>query len=419
MKVIIFYFKFIFIFNLVVFSIKLNRAFNKRKKKNENQTSDNPTSRKTIANNDGEGDIFYLAKHNVECNENEALQGFVLKTDQPKRIYYNYSCQYTLSVIQNDNYKDITKTSKIEESKKIDSVYELDDLKVNCKESYGLQRFQLVQEGDSIKYEFLCVKIDSTGCSEGNTKETKGNILTNPALTLYLNKQEVKLEANQILTGFKLNTRFDDDKILKSKIPYYFYSYSYCNLNTREGIIKDDKNQDIVKNVKDNNKSQNIADVKDQKNNITNLQTVKNNEKLQGNNNINLPTKDILSAQSNIKSTKAVKFQNIGIYSVESNQGLHNAKWSQDENKLYGGNFIYNVASNMAFKPNKALSSPKDDNVNKINQNLQDRNVNQQMDKNNAQGEVSDANQTRSGIKNNMINDLLYKMIILTPKKQV
>ena len=109
---------------------------------------------------------------------------------------------------------------------------------------YGLQKFRLLKEGDDLRYEFRCIKIKAGACHDSSTEETKGSALNGMALTSFLVKQEIKLLDGQALTGFHLNTRFEQEGIYK--IPYYVYSYSFCELKSEEKLSENNvKKQEI------------------------------------------------------------------------------------------------------------------------------------------------------------------------------
>jgi len=205
----------------------------------------------------GDGSIFFLDKHDVDC-KSSALQGFHL--DRPNnndKINFQYKCKNVFAVSKKDTYKDTTKWTTIANNEK-DSANLLENLAVKCKETYALQRFKLIRnpkDNKQIAYEFRCAKFkgDPAFCSNGQTLPTMAGI---EKKTLFLELQTVMTENSQVLTEFKLNTKNTEDGGVN-----YTYTYKACIFEDVEAKVAELNNDIDVVNAKISNLNTNIMTI--------------------------------------------------------------------------------------------------------------------------------------------------------------
>jgi len=173
--------------------------------------SDNPN---TGFQTNGEGKVYYLDRHHVNCN-NDGLRRFQLKTvNQPggenNTIAYEFGCLTGLG---------ITETTEKETEADVDgdpphSVY-LERHTVDCGNK-PITQFRLHRkDGDKIQYKYQCGDTTSNSCRDVTTEyndQGGGNVI-------YLNRHDIKCNEGEYLSKFRLNAG-DNDK--------YRYEYKCC-----------------------------------------------------------------------------------------------------------------------------------------------------------------------------------------------
>jgi len=209
-------------------------------------------NKKTDLNDSGNGDIFYLDRHNIECTANSALTAFRLGRQNDK-IFYNYNCKTSAAISKKDF---VEKTTNFEntDSDSTNSANYLDRHHVECPENYILQKFQLIRDGSKIAYKFRCVKFIGTDCKQAFTDETLG---AKKRETFYLDRQRFLLEPDRALRGFRLTTRYDGENA------FYRYSYTSCKLDDVESRILKIKNKIEFLNEEAYNKLPKLIEAKD------------------------------------------------------------------------------------------------------------------------------------------------------------
>lgn len=175
---------------------------------------------KTPDNDWGQGSVFFLDRHTVDCKDNNVLQGFVLKQPSQNQISYAYACKSSSAISQDGAYEDKTKENDTDSNENKSANY-LDRHNVSCNNNYALQRFKLDRNGNKIFYSFKCVKVKCTDNKTYDTTETDGGDKSITALT----KQLIQLETNTVLMGFKLNSRYNGPKT------YFKYTITTCKLD--------------------------------------------------------------------------------------------------------------------------------------------------------------------------------------------
>ena len=148
----------------------------------------------TPANDWGEGNIVYLDRHTVDCDD-DGLNQFKLGRPQEDQINYSYKCLEGINSPAN-----INKDTGANDWGEGNSVY-LDRHTVDCGDK-PIARFVLVRptEGE-IRYDYTCnSKTVSGACRDANTgwnEEGEGN-------SVYLDRHDAKCNADEVITRFNL-----------------------------------------------------------------------------------------------------------------------------------------------------------------------------------------------------------------------
>lgn len=175
---------------------------------------------KTPDNDWGQGSVYYLDRHKVECKDNNAIQGFVLKQSSQSQISYAFACKASSAIKQDGAYEDKTKENDVD-SNDIKSANFLDRHNVSCNTNFALQRFKLERNGNKIYYSFKCVKVTCTDPKTHDIAETDAGEKSIIALT----QQLIQLENDRVLNGFKLNSRYEGSKT------FFRYTITTCKLD--------------------------------------------------------------------------------------------------------------------------------------------------------------------------------------------
>ena len=157
----------------------------------------------TPAKGDLNGNLMSLSSHMIYCNKKEALQSFGLLEPSRGMISYNYTCQQH-EAVQSDAYETSTKWYKTGRNIKSSTTF-LDRHEVKCKEGYGLQKVKLQTAGKTVRYWFRCARILILDCHAVTNPKTLATEEDGLAKVNLLKNQRIRLDLNQILTGFKLN----------------------------------------------------------------------------------------------------------------------------------------------------------------------------------------------------------------------
>lgn len=173
-------------------------------------------NKRTNDNDWGSNNIYYLDRHDVKCNPNEALQGFRLYRPASNKLSYKYVCKQSTEFVKEKSfYEDKTKANSVANDKHKSANY-LDRHDIQCKKGYALQRFKLDREGNNIFYSYRCVQV-SCGKSESfTTNETNDGGFQ----TVYLDRQDTRVKNDEVITGFRLI----------SKNSQFSYKVNFCKL---------------------------------------------------------------------------------------------------------------------------------------------------------------------------------------------
>jgi hypothetical protein len=206
-----------FSYSLIILSIISLSLAHRRMK-----TSQVNFNRSTPANDWGRNNIFYLDRHDVACNQNESLQGFKLTRPNGGLLSYSYACRSDDYAVSTQTYQTETGWNWTAGNKSRSANY-LDRHNVQCQNGYALQQFRLGRNGDYINYRFRCVRVE---CENYQSTQT-GRTADGGHETIYLDRQDVRLRGNEVMTGFKLNSNGG-----------YWYTVNYCTLKPRPAPVQ-------------------------------------------------------------------------------------------------------------------------------------------------------------------------------------
>jgi hypothetical protein len=193
---------------LTVLSCLISEAYMKKDiKTNFNRA----TTKYTWGNNN----IYFLVLHDINCNANEALQGFKLDRPSSTEIAYKYACKVGSSLISGKTYDKQTPPNDVASNRERSANY-LDRHNVKCKNGYALQRFKLNRAGYKISYSYRCVQVSCDSEKTFTTNETSNGGYE----TIYLDRQDIRLKTDQVMVGFRLI----------SERGQFYYSITYCTL---------------------------------------------------------------------------------------------------------------------------------------------------------------------------------------------
>ena len=176
-------------------------------------------SANTISNENGEGKVYYLDRHNVDCgydHEPDGLNGFQLKSNNDNAtIQYEYKCLTGIDTSDGGEHN----TAPDVDGDPPHSVY-LDRHTVDCKNK-PITQFKLHRNsaGDKIFYKYHCAKApNSSTCRDVTTEyndQGGGNVV-------YLDRHAVNCNEGEYLSKFRLDA---DDNDTTGK---YRYEYKCC-----------------------------------------------------------------------------------------------------------------------------------------------------------------------------------------------
>lgn len=184
----------------------------------------------------GGGNIIFLDRHPVYCENGEALYGFkLMRIEDSDKIYYRYGCKATESVSTEGEYTEYTRWVPasdwaIEQSY---TAHKLEGLNVKCRNDFGLKGFKLESQCGKticdIRYKYTCVPLKPIDCSSGETPQTDNQDGQN----FTLEKQIILLNDYEVLTGFKLKVFFYY-RYLTRDGRAFSYAYDFCTLRNAE-----------------------------------------------------------------------------------------------------------------------------------------------------------------------------------------
>ena len=161
--------------------------------------------RTTKGRSDSDGSIQTLSNHLIKCMKLEGLQGFKLNEATKGKLNFNFICEKSDAIFNSETKESHTKWITINRDLK-DSTPLLANQEVKCEDGYGLQQFQIQYASKSIRYWFLCVRVQNLDCHAGASAESLVIMKDDHfARANSLKEQEIKLSPNQILTSFMLN----------------------------------------------------------------------------------------------------------------------------------------------------------------------------------------------------------------------
>jgi hypothetical protein len=166
-------------------------------------------------NDEGQGSIFYLDRHNLECGPNSFIGGFKLERWNGK-IRYRYSCIESDADNLGDCYDDYTPLNDVIHWDDRHTAHWLDRHDVKCRDGYGLKKFQMQRGGDRVRYAYKCCS-GATNCFDMQTPPQDQGTHE----TVFFDRLIVAPGTNRILSSFKLET-LPDNK--------WRYNYRSCQI---------------------------------------------------------------------------------------------------------------------------------------------------------------------------------------------
>lgn len=153
----------------------------------------------------GNGNIFYLTLHNVECDSNQVLSYWKLETSG-SLMSIRYYCIYGLSVLDemtshNTEWNDTN-------GNKQESLGFLDRHYPKCREDAALNSFQLVNSGDKVRFIYKCNKVKYNWASIAYTSYFRSGTGEVQGLSVVEVKCPNIYENLQAIQGFKMNVKY-------------------------------------------------------------------------------------------------------------------------------------------------------------------------------------------------------------------
>lgn len=179
----------------------------------------------------GKGSIFYLDRHNLNC-ETGAMSEFTLMRKGPYKYHFNYACILPTKCDQNcvkmlkehdaKNCQHKTTTPNDINSDENKSLNFLDRHKIECPADHLLTQFNMKSKRNPNKifFNYTCCPAKVSDCKEGKMKEKAFGDFS----TLQLGQYKVGHESpdQYALRGFQLKVDYASKK--------YHYEYSYCKV---------------------------------------------------------------------------------------------------------------------------------------------------------------------------------------------
>lgn len=160
----------------------------------------NPTTRRylyTGFTDNGGGNIFFLDRQNINCENSEALNYIKLENGD-KTIRYKVICVKSDSISNNCLMKE-TGPQDVADSRE-ESLIFLDRHKIECDENYVLRGFSLKRNNDKIYYKYNCCKASVKNSFEFNSNATNPGNGSISNLSL----QEIDAKENNVIKSFQL-----------------------------------------------------------------------------------------------------------------------------------------------------------------------------------------------------------------------
>jgi len=201
-----------------LYSIKVHNSNLVRNIKNNKQDFEKKTT--IPIQSIGNGDVFDLQYHDVECPKNSFIKNFKLTSKNNSNYFYEYTCQKSIS-IGVEVYETKSKIISTKKNDKFESIKSLTRFDIQCKDDYVLQRFKLNRFGDKIQYVYRCV---TATCNHKFIKKSTNEIYVGQYALKDIKDLIVDLEINQAIMGFGLIDERD--------VVYHYFKYNiyFCFL---------------------------------------------------------------------------------------------------------------------------------------------------------------------------------------------
>lgn len=160
----------------------------------------------TGCDDDGNGSIFYLDRHDINCGAGNLINRFRMQRvgDQMR---YEFTCVYSKSIFGTClNYSTPVNSTKSGDS--THSTHYLDRHNISCPTGYGVSRFKLQRSGSrDIYFDYTCCQANFSSCRDVITSLQDGG----NQQTFYLDRQNVDATGFDALTRFQFNSNSNHD----------------------------------------------------------------------------------------------------------------------------------------------------------------------------------------------------------------
>lgn len=181
-------------------------------------------NRWTPSNDYGDGVIFYLDRHYLQCNPGEGLTAFHLWRPNANRISYEYQCDRTAAIDVSSAYEAATTIDGVASNWK-ESAQFLDRHPIVCRQDYVLTGFSFHRFGNQFRYNYRCVAMKVTFCVEDvYTNWNDGNLGT----VAYLDRHAPTAPSGAFLTKIRLEASYFSRGWGRADGVNLRYKYSYC-----------------------------------------------------------------------------------------------------------------------------------------------------------------------------------------------
>ena len=184
----------------------------------------------------GGGNVIYLDRLSVYCQNGEALYGFQLKRPNSAQMYYAYGCKASESISKEEEYTEYTNwVPAADYSTGQDyTAHRLADLNVKCRNDFGLRGFKLESQCGKticdIRYKYTCTALKVISCDD-SLETPKADSVDGQNFTL--EKQIIFLMDYYVLTGFRLKASYYY-RFAQRDGRIFNYSVDYCKLRNVE-----------------------------------------------------------------------------------------------------------------------------------------------------------------------------------------
>jgi len=174
----------------------------------------------TISNDAGNGSIFFLDRHSLECGDFEAISRFSLVSSAINRINYQYECRSSPLIITNTCVTKYTNYNDIAADERNSSLF-LDRHDMICGDNSVIRSFKLQRQNRRIRYEYRCCRTLYNGVC--TSRETAKQSYGGYSILSLANRSTVSASPFTAFSRIKLNSL--------DKSTNFSYGYSECRVD--------------------------------------------------------------------------------------------------------------------------------------------------------------------------------------------